>query len=344
MGKEAINLEKKYLLVFFAFFLLIGFYPPTGNAQGTLNTTIYTNADAYVDSSSPDVNYGSSTRLNVTANSIQDYTYFKFDLSSLPPDANIVNATLMTYFYDGGGSVYWSPQDRIGAYMGSDNSWNEQTLTWSNKPAFASAPTDVWGIMIMNYYGYRYWDITSDVKSALQSKSLTEVIKFSTKTGADGWVVFYSKEATNAARIEVEYTTSSSVSPSPVPPASSTPTPVPSITASPTPTITTSPTPTPPPTDTSTPTPSVPAPSPAIETPTPTPTPEVTNAPITPAPQTSTQTPQPHTPTPTPIPPTGTPSPSPSIPELSVLLMPLLGVTLLVALYLRFKGKVIVSK
>ncbi|HLN90217.1 MAG TPA: hypothetical protein VK253_09140, partial [Candidatus Binatia bacterium] len=53
---------------------------------------------------------------------------------------------------------------------------------------------------------YKSWDITADVKTALTLGTLTEVLKFASKTG-DGYAIFQSREATNRPKLEVEYST-----------------------------------------------------------------------------------------------------------------------------------------
>jgi hypothetical protein len=246
------------------FLLLLCFYIPTNTKAQTQSytKTIFSTADSYVDSSNPDTNFGTQNRLNVSANNIQAYSYVKFDLSSLPTDASITNATLQAYWNEKTGSVYYSPSDKIGAYVCAENSWGEQSITWNNKPAIGSSPTSVWAITSMlMYHGYQSWDVTQDVKTALQSKGLTEVLKFSVKNGEDGFMVFQSKEGGYGAKIDIEYTSASQPTPTPVPP---------------TPTTTSTP-PTPTSTDPSiTPTPNTPTSTAQPPTPTPTPIPEYT--------------------------------------------------------------------
>ena len=108
--KEAKIIGKKWLLLFVTIPLLFSFLPFELNAQaqaGTSTATILTTADSYVDSSNPDTNYGSYGRLNVSASSIQAFAYMKFDLSAIPADAKIVNATLRVYLADQGGKNLW---------------------------------------------------------------------------------------------------------------------------------------------------------------------------------------------------------------------------------------------
>lgn len=174
---------------------------------GSTTTTLYSVADAYVNSSSPDTNYGGEGNMYVGANSEQDFAYIMFDLSSLPSDAYIISATLKIYLSSTGGDIYWYPADTIGAYYCSDNSWTELGITWNNKPSFNIEPTDSWSFSVIYYVEvYRSWNVTEDVRKAFPAGKLTEVIKFESKTG-DGYAVFNSKDGPNKPKLEVEYST-----------------------------------------------------------------------------------------------------------------------------------------
>ncbi len=218
----------------------------TGSDSSLL--TITSVADSYVDSSNPDTNYGTLGRLNVSANSIQAYTYIKFDLSSIPQGVYIVNATLKVFLSGEGGNLYWLPADTVGAYRGQDNSWAEQVITWNSKPAFSSTATSEWLHGIIENAEYKTWDVTQDVQSAQQSGVLTEVLRFSEKIG-DGYLVFQSKDGSSTPKIDIEYSITPPINtptPTPIPtPIPSTPTPTPTPpTVTPTPSASPSPTPT----------------------------------------------------------------------------------------------------
>ena len=176
-------------------------------AIGSTTTTLYSVADGYVNSSSPNSNYGGEGNMYVSANSEQDFAYVMFDLSSIPSDAYIISAKLSLYLSSTGGDIYWSPADTIGAYYCSNNSWTELEITWNNKPNFNPEPTDSWSFSIIYYVEvYKSWNTTEDVRMALPSGKLTEVIKFESKTG-DGFAVFQSREGPNKPKLEIEYST-----------------------------------------------------------------------------------------------------------------------------------------
>jgi hypothetical protein len=204
--------RKKFLLLYILLLILMPTYfsisyVKASPAIGSTMTTLYSVADAYVNFSSPDANYGGVDHMYVGANSEQDFAYIMFDLSSLPLDAYIISAKLKVYLSSTGGDIYWYPADTIGAYYCSDNSWTELGITWNNKPSFNADPTDTWSFSILyTVKVYKSWNITEDVRTALPSRTLTEVMKFESKTG-DGYAVFHSKEGANKPKLEVEYST-----------------------------------------------------------------------------------------------------------------------------------------
>ena len=168
-----------------------------------VHLTIYSTADAYVNSSSTGTNYGSVNRLYVGANSELDYTYMKFDLASIPSGANIISATLAVYYLGRSGTVYVG--ETIGAYYCSDNSWTELGITWNNKPSFNPSPTGSWSFGFITYYDeYKGWDVAADVNTARTSGTLTEVLKFVSKTG-DAIANYQSREDANKPKLEIEY-------------------------------------------------------------------------------------------------------------------------------------------
>ena len=177
-----------------------------GSPIGSNNITLYSIADTFVNSTSPETNYGNTASMYVGANSEQDFTYVKFDLTSIPSDATVTSANLEIYLSDTGGNLYWSPADTIGAYYCSDNSWTELGITWNNKPNFNPNPTGSWSFGMLDFTGYKLWDVTADVKTALTSGTLTEVLKFESKTG-NGYALYHSKEGASRPKLTVTYST-----------------------------------------------------------------------------------------------------------------------------------------
>ena len=195
------------ILLILSPFCFSSFVVNAAPAIGSTTVTLEAMADAYVDSSNPETNYGSVGSLYVSENSEQDFTYVMFDLSSLPPGATIIYVELRMYLSSTGGDLYAMPADRIGAYYCSDNSWTENGITWNNKPNFNSEPTATWSFgMMYTIDTYKTWDVTEDARNAFPSGILTEVLKFSSKTG-DGYAVFDSREDNSEPELEIEYST-----------------------------------------------------------------------------------------------------------------------------------------
>jgi len=206
--------RKKFLLLFIP--LLISFpayfslpHVTASLANSSTTVTVFSVADAYVNSSSSDTNYGDVGYLYVSAISEQDFMYVMFNLSSIPSNANITSATLKLYLSSTGGQIYWLPADKIGAYYCSDSSWTELGITWNNKPSFNPEPTDTFSFPVVWLEKvYKSWNVTEDVRTALPSGTLTEVLKFTNKTG-NGYAIFQSREGSNKPKLEVEYATKS---------------------------------------------------------------------------------------------------------------------------------------
>ena len=179
-------------------------------ASGTVHITAYSISDSDTNSLSPDTNYGDSGALYVNANSELDYAYIKFDLSSLPSDANVISASLDVFLWGTGGNIYVG--DTIGAYYCSSNSWTEFEITWNNKPSFNPSATDTWSFSSSyTIEVYKSWNVAADVRTALPSGLLTEVLKFSSKTG-NGYAQFQTRESANVPKLEIEYTLASILS------------------------------------------------------------------------------------------------------------------------------------
>jgi hypothetical protein len=102
-------------------------------------TTLNPVADAYVRSSSPATNFGSSSTLSVDPSI--DETYLRFDLSSIPEDAIITGVRLRMhaftgFAYGGDGNVY--------THFVSDDAWTESGINYTNRPPAAPESLGFW--------------------------------------------------------------------------------------------------------------------------------------------------------------------------------------------------------
>jgi hypothetical protein len=102
---------------------------PTATSSGTI--TFVPQGDAYVDSSNPNTNYGTSKTLYVDNSPIKN-SYIQFNVSGLSKAPS--KATLRIF----ANSTSTAGFD---VYSVSNNSWTEIGITYSNAPAFASTKT-----------------------------------------------------------------------------------------------------------------------------------------------------------------------------------------------------------
>ena len=165
--------------------------------------------DAYVDEAAPDNNFGTSTYLmlyDVSGGTRR--TYIRFDLSSIPSDAQINSAMLYLYYYD---YYQGDPSGKTVVARRASPSWAEETITWNNQPTgyVPSASTTM-----PSSYGWVSWDVTEAVQGFVNGtwNNYGWQIKFQTEGLDTGYAdpKFYSKEAaTNKPYLEVTYTSGS---------------------------------------------------------------------------------------------------------------------------------------
>ena len=150
----------------------------------------------------PYVNRGSDTKLVMAwyqdfsggyALDVKIPVYIKFDLSSIPSDAEITSAKLELYAIS-----VTTASDIIVIYC-PDNSWNEREITYSNAPKYDwRAPQISTRVSATN--AWCSWDLTSDVRNA-RGGQLTEVLQINTFIVGQkpNHISFYSKEASNSS-------------------------------------------------------------------------------------------------------------------------------------------------
>lgn len=121
--------------------------------------------DAYVYEAidHDDHNYGDNDELRVGCRDLDEFrTYLQFELSLIPADAIVTNASLSLYHDDFIGSGYFS----IGLYQVTGN-WEEDTITWNNQPASSSEAesfADVFETTFTSIGTWRIWQINDLVK------------------------------------------------------------------------------------------------------------------------------------------------------------------------------------
>lgn len=132
------------------------------------------------------------------------YSLIKFDLSSIPSDADIITAKLWCYFsgwYDN------NPAGNSAVLYRLLGDWDEGTVTWNNQPSASSSSSA--SCTIPSSTGvWMQWTVTNDVQNFVDG------------TNNYGWRMmdttywpgvniptsyFHSKEGGNTPRLEVEY-------------------------------------------------------------------------------------------------------------------------------------------
>lgn len=194
-------------IIFFSVFANIVFVPSVNSKKviGSDVVTLYPIADSFVNESSPNTNYGNCSWLGIKCNSYHRYAYIMFDLSSLPPDATIIDANLWLTLTGIDGYGEWGVT--IGAHCCSNNSWNETEITWNNKPDFEPNPTMSRGFWFVFLSSTDWWNITADVQTAFSlDKKLTEVMMLEKPQTSWGYASFRSREV-SGVELEIEYTT-----------------------------------------------------------------------------------------------------------------------------------------
>mgnify|MGYP000554192387 CR=1 FL=1 len=130
---------KRFGLIIVLAWLLIALASPLlmpAWSQTTYTVTYNPVDDALADYHHPDTNYGSDTILTISGN-INEGIYLKFNLSDFTlPVERIVSAKLRIY------NPTTTAAYKIEACGVADDSWEEETLTYNNKPGESSSCSD----------------------------------------------------------------------------------------------------------------------------------------------------------------------------------------------------------
>ncbi len=173
-----------------------------------VSTTINPVADAYVDSSAPSTNYGTSTQLRVDGSPILR-SYLRFNVSGV---SGTVSQAILRLYANG------ALNSGISVHRVADNTWSETTVNYNNAPAVGSLIATSAGMKA------RTW-VAVDVTSYVNGNG---TFSFALTATSDKLLSLASREAANKPQLVV---TSSGAPPtatatqSPTAPPSSTKTP-----------------------------------------------------------------------------------------------------------------------
>ena len=144
---------------------------------GALTITLAPSEDTFTSFFDGDTNFGSLPGMNTSIAflSPRQFSYLKFDLTSIPSDQVIVEATLSLYQVGQGGAAGGGPAV---AWHFVD-SWGESALTWNNAPPLtgprlASNADTGTGWVEWDLFELGAWDVAADRSDGILSILLGE--------------------------------------------------------------------------------------------------------------------------------------------------------------------------
>ncbi len=158
------------------------------------SATLYPTADTYVDNKYPNIPFGTSSYLGVE--NLEDraqLAYLMFDLSSIPPNAQILGATLHLRHYSGS---YTHPD--VFRVMDTIS----ETMTWSTRPGYSTS----WQAEGVGADSVS-WNVTEAVRNALPARFVSFCLAY---TSVGEYEYFYSKDyyfSPYRPYLELEYNT-----------------------------------------------------------------------------------------------------------------------------------------
>lgn len=133
----------------------------------------YVDQDSSGNSNKDNINYGTANSIEVkSSNGKNRRIFIQANTPSIPSGSVIESARLHIYMYN-------RPSTSIRLYAVSQvmNSWDENTITWNNKPAASTTPIAMHGVSPVNN-SWVTFEVTADVKSVLAGQSVN-----------NGWVI-----------------------------------------------------------------------------------------------------------------------------------------------------------
>ncbi|MBN1280958.1 MAG: DNRLRE domain-containing protein [Candidatus Thermoplasmatota archaeon] len=159
-------------IVVIAVYILFLSLLPTIQVQATLSLDdtvqqLLPTYDTYIDQTTPDVSYTTTTNLivsNAYGNDSKEWErdiLLVFNVSELSPYAEITSATLNMYYYD---YDVTDPVDRVLSVHHLSTDWDPQNVTWTTRPKMVFH--NISSAHVPASYGWMTWDLTEDVRQA----------------------------------------------------------------------------------------------------------------------------------------------------------------------------------
>lgn len=144
-----------------------------GSALAADDNTVhlYPTDDSYIDSAHQSSNYGASlnTYVGDRANQLDGtcMSFYQFDMSEVPSNAEILNAELWLYAHEKYGA--FQQNLTIGAHLVSTPGWNEMAITYDARPGYATTASTT----ATQWFepGWAVWNVTVDVASERPSRT-----------------------------------------------------------------------------------------------------------------------------------------------------------------------------
>lgn len=198
-------MQKTRLALLFFIFLFLFISPISAHAMA-VNITAF--ADSYVSEHYPTTNYGYTQNVlvtssnNTTYNAGARYGYFMFNLSIIPSNAIISNAT-------------FNIKQQIGTdgtfnflIYNTSLAWNETNLTWATKPANSVLQKNFSRVVASGadwWYGY---EVTNAVQSAIATGQVSLMLRYNLANTTLYDLAFYNRSLVYPEYLTIQFTLS----------------------------------------------------------------------------------------------------------------------------------------
>ena len=173
---------------------LIGALALSGPALAQNYAYFHPTDDAYLDSGSPNGNFGGSTNLylgdRTPASGGTCLFFLQFDISDFTASNEILQAELWLYKHEKYGTQ--EQQCTVDVHDILTPGWDENLITWNGPPAYSSVVSAT-NTGTFNPPGWAYWNVTADVIADMSSGTTGFAVRVSPPVSWL-WLSFWSSE------------------------------------------------------------------------------------------------------------------------------------------------------